>query len=69
MTADRAPSTAEQPAAEQPAKEDHAELAEPIDPEGLEYWRRACAALPPMTGDEIERLAVVLRRIDQRHQR
>ncbi|MEV6624947.1 hypothetical protein AB0M83_21295 [Amycolatopsis sp. NPDC051106] len=63
MTADRAPSTTEQPAAEQLAKEEH---AEPIDPEGLEYWRRACAALPPMTEDEIERLAVVHRRIDQR---
>lgn len=66
MTADRAPSSTEQPAAGQLAKEDHAEPTEPIDPEGLEYWRQACAALPPMTDDEIERLAVVLRRIDQR---
>jgi hypothetical protein len=37
-----------------------------IDPEGARYWRRACAALPPMTPEEIAAVAVILRRIDAR---
>lgn len=31
-----------------------------------EYWQRVCAAMPPMTPDEIADVATVLRRIDAR---
>ncbi|MGC7101647.1 hypothetical protein ACPZ19_43825 [Amycolatopsis lurida] len=54
----------EQPAKEGQDKQD--EQDESLDAEGLAYWRRACATLPPMTADEIETLTAVLRRIDQR---
>jgi hypothetical protein len=37
-----------------------------IDPESYRYWKRACAALPPMTSEEIAAVGVVLRRIDAR---
>lgn len=37
-----------------------------IDPESYRYWKRACAALPPMTPEEIAAVGVVLRRIDAR---
>lgn len=37
-----------------------------IDPESYRYWKRACAALPPMTAEEIAAVGVVLRRIDAR---
>ena len=37
-----------------------------MDPESYAYWRRACAALPPMSPEEIATVAVVLRRIDDR---
>ncbi|WP_432850822.1 hypothetical protein ACQPXB_09075 [Amycolatopsis sp. CA-161197] len=66
MTADRATDTNGHPTTAEHAEEDHAALVEPIDPEGLEYWQRTCATWPPMTAEEIETLAVVLRRIDQR---
>jgi hypothetical protein len=66
MTADRAPGTTEQPTAEQPAKDDCEDTTEPVDAESLHHWQQACAAMPPMTADEIETVAVVLRRIDQR---
>lgn len=37
-----------------------------IDPESYRYWKRACAAMPPMTPEEIAAVGVVLRRIDNR---
>jgi hypothetical protein len=37
-----------------------------IDPESYRYWKRACAALPPMTPEDIAAVGVVLRRIDAR---
>jgi transcriptional regulator with XRE-family HTH domain len=33
-----------------------------------EYWGLICAAMPPMTDDQIATVATVLRRIDQQHQ-
>lgn len=40
-----------------------------IDPESYRYWKRAVAALPPMTPEEISAVGVVLRRIDDRVRR
>lgn len=40
-----------------------------IDPESYRYWKRAVAALPPMTPEEIAAVGVVLRRIDARVRR
>jgi hypothetical protein len=37
-----------------------------IDPESYRYWKRAVAALPPMTPEEIAAVGTVLRRIDAR---
>jgi hypothetical protein len=37
-----------------------------IDPESARYWRRAVAAMPPMTPEEIAAVGQVLRRIDAR---
>lgn len=37
-----------------------------IDPDSYRYWKRACAALSPMTPEEIAAVGVVLRRIDDR---
>lgn len=36
------------------------------DLESAAYWARVCAALPPMTAEEIADIAVILRRIDER---
>lgn len=36
-----------------------------IGPEGI-YWRDACAALPPMTDEQIAGVGAIVRRIDQR---
>jgi hypothetical protein len=40
-----------------------------IDPESYRYWKRAVAALPPMTPEEIAAVGAVLRRIDARRAR
>jgi hypothetical protein len=40
-----------------------------IDPESYRYWKRAVAALPPMTPEEIAAVGAVLRRIDARRTR
>ena len=40
-----------------------------IDPESYRYWKRAVAALPPMTPEEIAAVGAVLRRIDARVRR
>ena len=40
-----------------------------IDPESYRYWKRAVAALPPMTPEEIAAVGAVLRRIDVRVRR
>lgn len=37
-----------------------------IDPESARYWKRAVAAMPPMTPEEIAAVGLVLRRIDDR---
>ena len=46
--------------------ESEPDSAASMDPEGARYWREACAALPPMTPEEIAAVAVILRRIDAR---
>ena len=40
-----------------------------IDPESYRYWKRAVAAQPPMTPEEIAAVGAVLRRIDARRAR
>jgi hypothetical protein len=52
---------------DQKASDDDQEARElGIDPESYRYWKRAVAALPPMTPEEIATVGAVLRRIDAR---
>jgi len=37
-----------------------------VDGESYRHWRRAAAALPPMTPEEIAAVGLILRRIDAR---
>ena len=37
--------------------------------ESLEYWRNVVATMPPMTQDEINRIAAILARIDARRRK
>lgn len=53
-----------------PGRDDDQEARDAvIDPESYRYWKRAVAALPPMTPEEIAAVGAVLRRIDARVQR
>ncbi|SDC20339.1 hypothetical protein SAMN05216174_101492 [Actinokineospora iranica] len=46
-----------------------AEFTGPPDADdSWEYWGLICAAMPPMTSEQIASVAVVLRRIDQQRQ-
>jgi hypothetical protein len=57
-----------------PPQPDHGEGSEDdelareldMDPESYRYWKRACAALPPMTPEDIAAVGAVLRRINAR---
>lgn len=50
-----------------PGRDDDQEARDAsIDPESYRYWKRAVAALPPMTPEEIAAVGAVLRRIDAR---
>ena len=65
MTASPPASTPQQ--TNQKASDDDQEARElGIDPESYRYWKRAVAALPPMTPEEIATVGAVLRRIDAR---
>lgn len=37
-----------------------------IDPDSWQYWDESCADMPPMTREEIETVAMALRRISGR---
>jgi hypothetical protein len=53
-----------------PGRDDDQEARDAgIDPESYRYWKRAVAALPPMTPEEIAAVGAVLRRIDARRAR
>jgi hypothetical protein len=40
-----------------------------IDPESFRYWKAVVARMPPMTQEEIEAVARILNRIDERRRR
>ena len=42
--------------------------AEPAESASDAYWRELCAAMPPMTDDDIRAVAVILRQIDEDRQ-
>lgn len=67
-TTDPAPNTPNP--AQNPGSNDDQEARDAgIDPESYRYWKRAVAALPPMTPEEIAAVGAVLRRIDARRAR
>jgi transcriptional regulator with XRE-family HTH domain len=45
----------------------HAFTGQPGADDSWEYWGLICAAMPPMTEDQIATVATVLRRIDKHH--
>ena len=56
--------TTADPAVPEPRAEDQTGT-EPAESASDAYWREICAAMPPMTDEDIRAVAVILREIDQ----
>ncbi len=48
---------------------DHAPCPNGIDPASWQRWTRVCAAMPPMTEEQITIIAAILNRIDRHNSR